>query len=760
MGGVLDLKSSTVNRLITAILLLSIIAGGIFYSIKNYRNYADKQKVYINNLIFENMRLSNNANILISEIILPEKELVTVAVQKLQNMNLKDDKRIKEFISDRSTGFTTVGGFYFGRSDGTQFINTDGKLQPDYNPTVRPWYVQAAHARKLITTNSYVDSLTGKNCITIAAPVYQNNKLMGVVGLDIFIDKFHKIFENLSPDDKTHYFVTDRYGNIVINYRSGINSFSLTSELNNLSKGMHINSLIKNQNWYSIFEDNRGNLDIEYSKNEKLLGYFWTSDQEEWKIIAITDAKIYSSEISKMRKSFYYYTGFGILITLFLILIIIIVNMYMEKIRLKYVLTHDVLTGLPNRKYLEFFYENQIEKMKEILGCSLILIDIDNFKFINDAFGHETGDAILKTIVDILRSIVPEDGLLLRSGGDEFAVLLSNVTIESAKYFTERLHSSICANPFEIGKNNIDISISIGYTVIDNRTNIMKFFTHSNAALNTAKEEGKNKVICLLPEDITTSIDDPGKINELILLIKNAIRENRFVLFLQPIMDIDSKRIRHFEALIRLRGKDDRLISPGIFIPIAERFGLISDIDRWVFEEVMKIILKNPKTTVFMNISGLSLSNNSLLEFFEKSIIESGIDASHLNLGLEITETASTKNFVQAQNWMNKFKSLGCQIALDDFGVGYTSFTYLRALPVDYIKIDGSFVHNIDKDSSHRAIVQTINTLAISLGKNTIAEFVENEAVLKILKEIGVKYGQGYHLGRPGPFMEKLNFTQ
>jgi diguanylate cyclase (GGDEF)-like protein len=431
--------------------------------------------------------------------------------------------------------------------------------------------------------------------------------------------------------------------------------------------------------------------------------------------------------------------------------------MYIEKIRMKYMLTHDLLTGLPNRQYLEIFFKNEIEKTREPLDYSLLLIDIDNFKFINDTYGHAVGDEILRSVVRILKSIVPGDGLLARSGGDEFAVLLTNVTIESAKYFTERLQISICNNPLQIGNQYMDISISTGYTVIDKQENIMRFFSLANAALKIAKEEGKNKAVCLLPEDITSNIADPEKINELIFLIKNAIREDRFVLFLQPIMEIDSKIINHYEALIRLRDKDNRLISPGIFIPIAERFGLISDIDHWVFEEVLKIISKHRQTTIFMNISGLSLTNNTLLEFFEKSILESGIDSSHLNLGFEITETASTKNFIQAQSWMEKFKELGCQIALDDFGVGYTSFAYLRTLPVDFIKIDGSFVHNIDKDSSHRAIVQTINTLAVSLGKNTIAEFVENEAVLKILKEMGVIYGQGYHLGKPGPIDEKLN---
>ncbi len=751
------MKHSTSNRIITRILIIIIITSGIIYSIKYYNDYLNKQKKFISSLAYDNLQLSNNATLLLSEIMLPEKELVTFTAQKLQSMNLGDDKAIKKFISDRSVGFTTVGGFYFARSDGTHITTSNDQFPPDYNPTERSWYIEAANKKGLIVTNSYTDSLTGKTCITIAAPVYQNNKLMGVVGLDIFIDKFSKLFEHLSPDHKTHYYVTDNYGNIIINDEGGIGESDLTSALKELSGNLNFSSLIQKQDWNSVLINLNGNIDIEYSNNDRTLGYYWTMPQEKWKVIAITDPKIYSSEMTRMKVMFYTYGIIGIFLLLFIILIIVSINMYIEKIRMKYMLTHDLLTGLPNRQYLEIFFKSEIEKTRESLEYSLILIDIDNFKFINDTYGHAVGDEILKSIAGILKSIVPRDGLLARSGGDEFAVLLTNVTIQSAKYFSERLQISICNNPLQIGNQNIDISISTGYTVMDNKESIIKFFSLANAALKTAKENGKNKAVCLLPENITSNIDDPEKINELILLIKNAIREDRFVLFLQPIMEIDSKKINHYEALIRLKDKDDKLISPGIFIPIAERFGLISDIDHWVFEQVLNIITKYHKTTIFMNISGLSLTNNALLEFFEKSILESGIDPLHLNLGFEITETASTKNFIHAQSWMEKFKELGCQIALDDFGVGYTSFTYLRSLPVDFIKIDGSFIHNIDKDSSHRAIVQTINTLAVSLGKRTIAEFVENEAVLKILKEIGVNYGQGYHLGKPGPINEKLN---
>lgn len=751
------MKHSTGNRFITAIIITIIIAGGIIFSAKHYNEFIAKKKVYTDSLLSENMHLSNNAALLISEIMLPQKELVSNAVENLQKMNLSDEKSIKKFIYERSSGFTTVGGFYFGRNDGVHITDSGGKLPAAYDPTKRPWYKEAADKKGLIVTRSYTDSLTGKKCITLAAPVYQKNQLMGVVGLDIFVDKFHKIFENLSPNHITHYYITDYYGNLIFNDEFSNIEFDLTDELNNLSSGINFSTAIEKQNWYSILNEYNGIINIDYSKSGKIIGYYWTMPREKWKIIAITDPVTYSKEISRMKTMFYSNVIIGILLLFFLILIVLIINMYIGKAKMKFTLTHDALTGLPNRQYLEIFFKNESDKLSTAVEYSLLLIDIDNFKFINDTYGHAIGDEILKSIAHKLKNIIPADGLLIRSGGDEFGILLTNVTIESAKYFTERLQSTICNNSIQILNNTLDISISTGYTVIDSSSDIMKFFSHANAALKIAKDEGKNKAVCLLPDDVTADVDDPDKINELIFLIKNAVKENRFVLYLQPILEIDSKKTKHYEALLRLKDIDNRIISPAIFIPIAERFGLISEIDRFVFKEILKIVSSQHDTTIFMNISGLSLTNDVLLQFFERSIIESGIDPDHLNIGLEITETAATKNFVQAQSWMEKFKRLGCQIALDDFGVGYTSFTYLRTLPVDYIKIDGSFVHNIDKDSSHRAIVQTINTLAVSLGKSTIAEFVENESVLKILKEIGVKYGQGYHLGKPGPLEEKLN---
>lgn len=748
------MKTTTTNKFVSIILIALIFISTAVYGAIFLNNHIKHMDNYTNSLIKENNNLLSNTSLLLSEVLLSEKEMIVTSANDLSTMDLSNDTTIKSYIQNRSKGFTTIGAFYFVRVDGAQFLNSNLLPPTGFNPQERSWYMNAVNAKKLVLSESYVDSLTNKLCITLSAPVYKDSVLMGVVGLDIFMDKFYSIFLSLSANHSNYLFIADYSGNLVIAQNSEITEATIKDFLKKITAEPDASSILDKQNWVQLLNKTNGVINVKTSNGVRIIGSYTTMKDEGWKIVSIADPGIYNSTYSKMQSNFYLSVSIGILVISMLILIVVMVNLFIDKKRIKYTLTHDALTGLPNKQYLESNFKNEVSA--NAIDCSLHLIDIDNFKFLNDTLGHDYGDEILITVANLLKNILPRDGILVRSGGDQFSIMLKDVTIESSNYFAERIQNSISNSALQIKKHSLDISISTGYTVIDNSFSIMKFYSVASAALNIAKEEGKNRAVCLLPEDNAIKVENNEQINEIITLIKTSLRERSFVIFLQPIMEIENKKIRHYEALLRMRGKDDKLLSPGIFIPIAERFGMISEIDKYVFTEVMKIIKDHPKITIFMNISGLSLNNNTLLEYFEKSILESGISSTDLNLGLEITETSSTKNFTQAQHWMEKFKKLGCTIALDDFGVGYTSFTYLRTLPADYIKIDGSFVHNIDKDSSHRAIVQTMNTLAISLGKNTIAEFVENEDVLKVLKEIGVKFGQGYHLGKPGPIDDIL----
>ena len=288
--------------------------------------------------------------------------------------------------------------------------------------------------------------------------------------------------------------------------------------------------------------------------------------------------------------------------------------------------------------------------------------------------------------------------------------------------------------------------------MIDGAFDAHKILSSADSALYIAKDGGRNRVSFIQPDEDTVA--KLSKTNQLVTQIKNALREDNFIIYFQPVISMDGERIMHHEVLLRLRDQDGKIILPGQFIPVAERFGLMPQIDRWVVQSTLAALLQYPDLRPFINLSGTSLGDEALLEFIEKSIQESGADPSRI--GFEITETAAVKDVTLAKKWIRRFKNLGCRFALDDFGIGFSSFSYLRFLPVDYLKIDGTYIRDMDKDFTHRALVKAMNAVAHALGKKTIAEFVENKEVMKSLQELQVDYGQGYYIGKPGPHPEGI----
>lgn len=416
--------------------------------------------------------------------------------------------------------------------------------------------------------------------------------------------------------------------------------------------------------------------------------------------------------------------------------------------RLQYLATHDSLTGLPNRYFLEEALKRTIVKSKRGTSSALLFVDIDNFKLINDNYGHSSGDQLLTVLSNLLQQNLGEDGLLARLGGDEFALLLEDVSDQEAVHLAEELlrvvsDSELCL----INQNCFNISVSIGVVMIDGTMDSERLLSQADVALFTAKEWGKNRVVLAEPGD--EPLNEISNINKMLGQIKGALREDRLVLFFQPVCQISSSQIIHYEALVRMLGPNGEIIPPNSFIPVAERFGLMSQIDRWVMETAIGTIKEHPELKLFINLSGTSLSDEKLLFIIEKKIKDSGINPQ--NLGFEITETAAVKDLVLAEHWIKRLKSLGCSFALDDFGKGFSSFSYLQVLPVDLIKIDGSYVRNISTNSTHRALVQAMSTVARTLGKKSVAEFVDDQVALEILRSMGVDYGQGYHIGKPAP---------
>ncbi len=416
-----------------------------------------------------------------------------------------------------------------------------------------------------------------------------------------------------------------------------------------------------------------------------------------------------------------------------------------EKIR--HLALHDPLTDLSNRHAFEESLARTVSRARRGSPSTLLFLDLDNFKIVNDALGHPAGDRVLIELARLIVTLVRPGDEVARFGGDEFAVLLEGVPLDGARITAERLRQAVDEHRFYVGDRAFDLGVSVGVVPVDGTADASSLMAVADTALYSAKEKGRNRVMVV--ETAASGVSPLSEASRWASRIKEALREDRFVLHYQPIFHFKSGRAAHFEALLRLREGPDDLIAPGVFLPAAERFGLMPTIDGWVVDHVIEVLMKRPDLEVFVNLSGTSLGDDSLLSHIEERVTSTGLPAGRL--AFEITETAAVRDIVVAREWMRRLKDRGCRFALDDFGIGFSSFSYLQSLPADYVKIDGSFIRGVETEPAARALVRAIDTVAHTLGKETIAECVESLDSVRTLVELGVEYGQGYALGMPGP---------
>jgi diguanylate cyclase (GGDEF)-like protein/PAS domain S-box-containing protein len=418
-----------------------------------------------------------------------------------------------------------------------------------------------------------------------------------------------------------------------------------------------------------------------------------------------------------------------------------------------YQASHDSLTGLLNRDELFSRISDIItENADESESYSFIYVDLDQFKIINDVCGHEAGDELLRQVAGTLSGTVADSALVSRLGGDEFGVVLPDTDLEAAQEVADSLLQHL-RRKFVWHKHVFNITASIGVVPMssagDQSLNVL---AAADDACYLAKEEGGNATKVYQRGD--RSFRRRRGEMQWISRLNAALEEDRFELYHQLIGSIDDGGDTKIEILLRLRESDDTIVSPGVFIPAAERYNLMPHIDRWVLNAVVAYAqrqreLSGSSDLYCVNISGASLVDDSFLEYVVDLLRRSSIDPA--SLCLEITETSAIENLSRAVGFMHRLRQLGTTFALDDFGNGFSSFSYLKQLPADYLKIDGSFVRNCDSDPIDRGLVQSVNNIGHVMGMATIAEFVENERVLETLKRLGVDYAQGYAVGHPGP---------
>ncbi len=421
---------------------------------------------------------------------------------------------------------------------------------------------------------------------------------------------------------------------------------------------------------------------------------------------------------------------------------------------LTYQASHDPLTGLVNRREFESRVNRAIASAKQSRTIhALCFMDLDQLKFINDSAGHKAGDELLKQVANRLSPELRRNDVLARIGGDEFGVLLEDCDEANAVSIAEKLRMTIKDSRFAWGNNAFDISISIGMVMInEDTTDTSSILGAADTACLLAKERGRNRIEVYQPGN-TELINRRREMRQL-QGITQAIEQDRLVLYCQHIVPLSQAGDRppFCEVLVRMLDDEGKVIPPMSFIPAAERFNLMPELDKWVIKKVLEIYENTPHTEtslISINLSGQSISNKFFVDFVCNIISHSRIQADMLCF--EITETAAIANMTTAMKFIERLRDMGCKFALDDFGSGLSSFSYLKKMPVDFLKIDGSFVRDICHDPIDLAFVESIHRIGEMMNIETIAEYVESEEIRQKVGEIGITYAQGFYFNQPEP---------
>ncbi|QIK74696.1 putative bifunctional diguanylate cyclase/phosphodiesterase [Nocardioides piscis] len=424
--------------------------------------------------------------------------------------------------------------------------------------------------------------------------------------------------------------------------------------------------------------------------------------------------------------------------------------------RLAHLVDHDVLTGLANRRLFDLELQRHLERCRryEPTGA-VLLLDLDNFKQVNDSLGHNAGDELLVNIGSVLRRAVRSTDVVARLGGDEFGVIVTDGDQPAAAVVAQNIVDRIREHAATLDGVSRRVTASVGAVTFkaasDHSVDILAL---ADMTMYDAKEAGRNQV-ALLPEGEAR----PPKMSARLQWqdrIEAALEDDRFELLLQPVMDMRSGRVGMAEALLRLRGENGELVPPARFLYIAERAGLMPQVDAWVIERSIAILAEVrhevPDFCLEVNLSGHSIGDEAVERAIHQALSQHQVDPHALIL--EITETAAVADVALARDFAMRLAEVGCRFALDDFGAGFGSFYYLKHLIFDYVKIDGEFVANVHTSQVDRTILRSIVGIARDLGKQTVAEFVSAPEILEVIREEGVDYAQGYLIGKPIPLAD------
>lgn len=592
-------------------------------------------------------------------------------------------------------------------------------------------------------------------------------------------------------DRKAHIFHRDEIGQLCVNFNQMTDALrkshdSLTSEIMSHKRAkvqlLKLSQAVEQSPSAIVITDITGVIEHSNPKFTDMTGYLWEdasgkkifdlvlgampAGKHENIIDTVLSGKIWRMEFIKNRKDGEHFYAFITIsavrsadgdITHFIGIIEDITERKRTEERLVIMADHDPLTNLYNRRRFqkELAYWLEYSKRHSRNG-TLMFLDLDNFKDINDTLGHRAGDEILISFASLLKERLRASDILARLGGDEFAIIMPDTNAARAQSYAKQI-LPLVQKHFSTSKgqgNNITASIGIALFP-EHSTEADILLTYADLAMYGAKEAGKNRCCVFSPEH-------KQNVEARLLWdkrIRCALENNQYELHLQPIVDLRSNTVYSYEVLLRMIGEKGVLIKPAEFLPFAEKHGSILDMDRWVIHNSFQLFnrynLHKRNTVLEINLSGRTITDAGILSFIKEELLASHINARHIIF--EITENAVVENISHAQYFMNTLKNIGFRFALDDFGIGFCSFAYLKHLPVDLLKIDGSFIRNMLDNQMDQYFVKAIADVSRGLGKHVVAEFVENCQVIPKLQEFGIHYGQGYYFGKARSTSEIFN---
>lgn len=418
---------------------------------------------------------------------------------------------------------------------------------------------------------------------------------------------------------------------------------------------------------------------------------------------------------------------------------------------LSFLADHDPLTSLYTRKrFVEELGREIARSHRSGAAGAVVLVDLDDFKYVNDTQGHRNGDRLLTSLAHVLRQTVRANDLLARLDGDEFAVLVTETQPSKVDFVVERLLKSVRNHFVHVGEQPIGVTASAGIAFFPEQgASAEEILARADQALDRAKRQGRDQFAMFKPDEKWQARVDSRLSGE--KLIREALARGRFVLHAQPILDLRTNEVVQYELLIRMLDEQNQLIPPASFLYTAERFGLIRSIDRWVVRQAIRLITQQRAlgnyVRLSVNLSGKSVGDLELTTLIEKELVEGGVEPGQLTF--EITETTAITDTERSKIFAVALKQIGCRLALDDFGVGSNSMNQLKHLPVDYLKIDGSFIRDLPSNKVDQHLVRAMVEVARALKKRTVAEFVSSAEILKVVRDSGVDFAQGFFIGKP-----------